>query len=65
MKNRVQEIRWKKGWSQQQLANRSGVRKSTISALENQKIQHPSFEIVHQLAKALGVDASELFYDDK
>lgn len=65
MENRIQEIRWKKGWSQQQLANRSGVSKSAISALENQKIKHPSFEIIHQLAKALGVDVSELFCDDK
>lgn len=47
------------------MANRSGVNKSTISALENQKIKHPSFEIVNQLAKALGVDASELFREDK
>lgn len=64
MKNRIQEIRWEKGWSQQLLANRSGVSKSAISALENQKIQQPSFKIVRQLAKAMGVDASELFYDD-
>ena len=35
MKNRLQEMRWEKNWSQTQLAMRSNVPRSTIGYIEN------------------------------
>lgn len=62
MENRLQELRWIKGWSQQQLSDRSKVSKSTIGGLENGKIKHPSLETAYRLAKALKVDIMDIFY---
>ncbi len=62
MENRLQELRWKKGWSQQQLANKSKVSKSTIGEIENGKIKNPTIETVYQLSIALEVDILDIFY---
>ena len=62
MENRLQELRWKKGWSQQQLANKSKVSKSTIGEIENGKIKNPTNETVYQLSIALEVDILDIFY---
>lgn len=62
MKNRLSEIRWRKGWSQAALARRSGVAKTTICEIENGNISNPSVEIAYKLSKALNVDVWEIFY---
>lgn len=62
MKNKVQEYRWKKGWSETQLARRAGVSRSTICHLENGRDQNPTVEAAFRIADALGVDVRELFY---
>lgn len=60
MKNRVQELRWKKGWSQLQLARISGVAQSTICAIENQECV-PNLHTAFKLAQALSVSIYFLF----
>jgi len=62
MRNRVQQYRWEKEWTEGQLAQRSGVSKSTINSLENGKTTNPSVDVAFRLADALGVDVRELFY---
>lgn len=64
MGNRLQELRWKKGWSQRELANKSNVSKSTIGNIENGKIKNPSIETAYRLSIALQTDVWEIFYLD-
>lgn len=61
MRNRVQELRWKKDLSQGQLEIKSGVSKSVINRLENNETATTGIEYSHKLAKALGVTIEELF----
>lgn len=65
MRNRIQLFRWKKGWSQQQLANKSGVSKSVISSLENQRTLHPTIDVAYKLSKALEVYVFDIFYEEE
>lgn len=58
MKN-LAEIRKVKGWSQQELADKSGVSQTYISELEANKKQ-PTVPIAQKLALALGVSIGEL-----
>lgn len=53
------EIRKEKGWSQQELADKSGVSQTYISELEANKKQ-PTVPIAQKLALALGVSIGEL-----
>lgn len=64
MKNNLQKIRWEKELSQQSLAMKSGVSKSTICKIENGIIRNPSIEICYKLSRALEVDISVLFIPD-
>lgn len=62
MENRVQNYRWKKDWSEAQLARYADVSRSVICKLENGKTKHPSLEVAFKIADALDVDVRELFY---
>lgn len=62
MKNRLSEIRWKKGWSQAMLARRAGVARSTICELENGNITNPSLEVAFKICKALNLKVEDVFY---
>ena len=62
MRNRLQEIRWKRGWSLEQLARESGVSKATICTIENKKDVNPTIDIAFKLADALEVDVREIFF---
>lgn len=62
MKNRLQDLRWKKGWSEEQLSRESGVSRSTICYLENNENVNPKVESAFKLAQALEVSVEEIFY---
>ena len=57
---RLREIRLARGWSQEQLAMKSGFRVSRISLLENNHVADPRFSTILTLAEALGCSADEL-----
>ncbi len=57
----LREARTKRNLTQEELAARSGVEQPTISALENSRIQSPSWDTVCLLARALKVKPEELF----
>lgn len=61
MKNRLQEMRWEKNWSQAQLALRSNVPRSTIGAIENNPLEDPHTSTAIKLAHALGVSVEDIF----
>lgn len=61
MKNNIKDIRRQKYYSQQKLADLSGVSRPIISLIENSKIT-PSTETSLKIANALGVTLDTLFY---
>lgn len=62
MKNRVQEYRWKRGWSVQQLARISKVNRSTIVRLEDGSTKSPSLDVAFALADALKAERKRLLF---
>lgn len=57
---RLRELRAAKGWSQNELAERSGVRRVTISRIENDQTSGIEFDTLERLGKALGCDPAFL-----
>ncbi|MCU9593303.1 helix-turn-helix transcriptional regulator [Caldibacillus thermolactis] len=60
MKNKIKEIRRKKGLTQEQLAKVCGVARQTINAIENDKYD-PTLQLAFKLSKILQVKVDELF----
>jgi putative transcriptional regulator len=63
MKNRIKEIRQKCGLTQEELAEKAGVRRETIVFLEQGKY-NPSLNLAHQIAKILEISIDKLFIFD-
>lgn len=59
---RIRELRLERGWTQEQLANESGVTRPILNAVENGK-RGLLFERLFDIAEALGVSASDLLDD--
>jgi len=57
---RLEQIRTAMGWSQAELARRSGVPQPTISRLEGGKTRTIDLDNLEKLADALGVNAAAL-----
>ena len=62
---RLKELREAKGWTQSQLAERSGVNQGTISKIESGKTGGIDFDNLERLADALGVDAGFLIVHER
>lgn len=59
--NRIRELRFRRGeMTQAELAERIGVTRQTINAIEGDK-HSPSLEVAFRIAKALGVSLEEVF----
>lgn len=58
----VRKFREKNGWSQEELADRSGIHRTYISGVER-GIRNPTVTIISILAGALGVIADELLVE--
>lgn len=61
MKNRLEELRTQKGWTQQDLADRVQVSRQTIISLERGRY-NPSIILAFRLARQFGVAIEDLFY---
>lgn len=57
---RVREYRADRGWSQGELADRVGVSRQTINAIETGRYE-PSLGLALQLARLFGCPVEELF----
>ena len=55
----VRRIRPKKGWTQEQLADVSGLSQQYISGLESGR-RNPTVVTLHEVAQALGISPVEL-----
>ena len=61
---RIRELRTTKGLSQEELAFKSGVHRTYLGGIERGE-RNPSLRNISAIAKALGVDISELFLSRK
>jgi len=63
MKNNIRELRTKLNLTQDELAQKAGVRRETIVFLEQGKY-NPSLNLAHEVAKALKSKIAEVFLLD-
>ena len=60
MGQRIRALRTRKGWSQEQLADRSGLHRTYISSVEQGKRNLAALNL-RGLARAFGISLSKLF----
>jgi transcriptional regulator with XRE-family HTH domain len=56
----IKKLRNKLGLSQEEFAQKSGVKYTTLTKIESSVIKKPSVMIMDQIAKALGVSIEDL-----
>ena len=60
MKNRIRVLRAEKGWSQAELAEKVGVSRNSINAVENDKFE-PSLPLAFRIADSFALRIEEVF----
>jgi putative transcriptional regulator len=63
VRNRLPELRAERGWTQAQLAERLGVSRQTVNAIEKQKFD-PSLPIAFRIARLFELPIEEIFSAD-
>jgi putative transcriptional regulator len=63
VRNHLRVLRAERGWSQAELAQRLGVSRQTVNAIETGKYD-PSLPLAFALARTFGRRIEELFDDD-
>ena len=64
MKNRLHVLRAERDWSQGELAERLGVSRQTVNALETGKYD-PSLPLAFKIAKLFGMQIEDIFIQDE
>lgn len=64
MKNLLRSLRAERDWSQADLAEKLGVSRQTVNAIETEKYD-PSLPLAFKIAKVFGKRIEEIFLDDK
>ena len=60
MKNRLRVLRAEKGWTQAELAERLGVSRQAVNALETEK-HDPSLDLAYRIAALFGAAVEDIF----
>jgi putative transcriptional regulator len=60
MKNRVPELRGERGWSQGELAEKLGVSRQTVNAVERERYE-PSLSLAFAIAALFGRTIEDIF----
>ena len=60
MKNRIRVYRAERGWSQAELADRLGVSRQTVNAIENDRYD-PSLPLAFEISRVFDAPIPELF----
>ena len=60
-KTDIHMLRWESGMKQEELAEKVGVRRETISALEKGKY-NPSLKLAMDIAKVFGKQVEDIFH---
>jgi putative transcriptional regulator len=63
VKNRLRILRAERGWSQAELAERLGVSRQTINALETERYD-PSLPLAFRIARLFGGAIEAIFEDE-
>ena len=63
MKSRLRVLRAERGWSQAELAERIGVSRQAVNALETDK-HDPSLGLAFRIAAAFGLAVEEVFENE-
>lgn len=63
MKNRLRELRAAKEWSQSDLADKLGVSRQTVNAIETEKYD-PSLPLAFKVARLFKKPIEEIFESD-
>ena len=63
MKNRLRVLRAEHRWSQADLAERLGVSRQTVNAIETEKYD-PSLPLAFKIARVFGMRIEELFQEE-
>lgn len=56
---RLRQLREERGWSQEEFADRAGLHRTYVSAVER-GVRNPTLSVIERLAKAVGVSMAEL-----
>ncbi len=64
MKNRLRVLRAERKWSQAELANRLGVSRQTINAVETEKYE-PSITLAFKMARLFETRIEDIFQPDE
>lgn len=64
MKNRLKVIRAERNWSQADLAEKLGVSRQTINAIETEKYD-PSLPLAFKVARLVGLKIEDIFQLDE
>ena len=64
MKNRIAELRSERAWTQADVAQRIGVSRQTVNAIETRKLD-PSLPVAFRLARLFEIRVDELFLDEQ
>jgi len=60
MKNRLKVLRAERGWSQQELAERLGVSRQTVNAIEAERYD-PSLPLAFRIGEVFGQPIESIF----
>jgi putative transcriptional regulator len=63
MKNKLRELRTAKEWSQSDLADKLGVSRQTVNAIETEHYD-PSLPLAFKVARLFKLAIEEIFADD-
>lgn len=63
MKNRIRVLRAERRWTQAELAERVGVSRQTVNAIENDRYD-PSLPLAFEISAAFGEPIEEIFQYD-
>lgn len=61
---KIRELREAKKMTQEELADKSGVSRGTISALENGSMRNTTSKTLLKLAQALGTSVEHIFFTE-
>ena len=64
MKNRIRVLRAEKGWSQAELAEKVGISRNSINAVENDKFD-PSLPLAFRIAEIFELKIEDVFLKDE
>lgn len=63
MRNRLRVLRAERSWSQAEMADRLGVSRQTVNAIENQRYD-PSLPLAFDIARLFGIAIEQIFEPD-